>query len=138
MTRREDWPERLLEVIAHHEALSYELGISDSYMLCADAVLAMTGEEPWPEVRGSYSTEVGAAKQLRSRRFASEAQAFASAFREIPVALAGRGDLGVVQVPTGAGMAGVVFVDAAAVGKHADRAGLIRVPRAKVFRAFQV
>lgn len=136
--RREDWPEQLLEVVAWHDAFPFAWGSSDCYLLPMDAVRAMTGTEPWPEVRGAYSTEAGAAKQLRARGFTSVAEAFASAFPEIPVAQAGRGDLGIVKVPEGSGWAGIVFVGPHAVGKHADRPGNIRVPRASVARAFRV
>lgn len=138
MTRREDWPERLFEAVERHAALAVEWGVSDCFVLCMDAVLAMTDAEPWPELRGAYATEMGAAKQLRSRGVGNVADLFASAFAEIPAALAGRGDLGVVAVPYGAGFAGVVFVDTMAVGKHADQPGLIRVPRSVVARAFRV
>lgn len=138
MTRREDWPERLLEAVARHDVLPYSLGESDSYMLTMDAVLAMTGAEPWPEVRGSYSTALGAAKLLRQRGFSNEAEAFASVFPEVPPALAIRGDIGVVPVPHGAGFAGVVCIGTGFVGKHADRSGTIRVPRSAVLRAFRV
>lgn len=136
--RREDWPERLIETIGRHDRLPFGWGSSDCYLLPIDCVLAMTGAEPWPDVRGTYASEQGAAKQMRSRGFADLGEAFASAFAEIPVSLAGRGDLGLVAVPEGSGLAGIVFVDTAAIGKHADRPGNIRVPRASVMRAFRV
>ncbi|WP_375458893.1 DUF6950 family protein [uncultured Enterovirga sp.] len=138
MTRREDWPERLLDIVARHDALAFGWGVSDCYLLPMDAVLAMTGAEPWPGVRGGYTSEIGAGKLLRQRGFANVADAFASAFPEVPPALAGRGDLGVVKVPEGSGFAGVVCIGTGFVGKHADRPGNIRIPRAFVLRAFRV
>jgi hypothetical protein len=138
MTRREDWPERLAEVLEHHAALPMAWGASDCLLLPADAVLAMTGEDPAAEARGHYRTERGAARLLRGRGWTSVADAFASRFPEIPVAMAGRGDLGVVTVPYGAGFAGVVFMGSGAFGKNADAPGNLFVPRSAIVRAFKV
>lgn len=134
MTRREDWPERLVEAIERHAALPFGWGSSDCFLLPMDCVRAMTDAEPWPEVRGQYASETGAAKQLRRRGFADMAEAFASAFPEIPPSLAGRGDIGIVDSPRG--LAGVVFIDTGVVGKA--EAGIRRLPRAHVLRAFKV
>jgi hypothetical protein len=134
MTRREDWPERLIETIERHAALPFGWGISDCFTLPMDCVLAMTDADPWAEVRDTYATERGAAKQLRQRGFETLADAFASKFEEIPPSLAGRGDIGVVDSPDG--LAGVVFVDTGAIGKA--ESGVRRVPRSLVLRAFKV
>lgn len=136
--RLEDWPDRLIVSAAHHAALPTSWGRSDCYLLGIDAVRAMTGREPWPEVRGSYRTEAGAARQLRRRGFQNVAEMWASAFPEIPVSMAGRGDLGVVRVPEGAGWAGVLFLGPDAVGKPAGGIGTVKVPRELVARAFRI
>ncbi len=98
----------------------------------------MTGRDPASEARRAYSTAEGAAKLLRRRGFGSIADAFGSVFPEIPVARAGRGDLGVVPVPYGGGFAGVVFMGLGAFGKNADAPGTLFVPRSAVVRAFRV
>lgn len=134
MTRREDWPERLIAAIEHHAALPFGWGSSDCFLLPMDVVLAMTDAEPWPDVRGAYASEAGAARQLRRRGFATLVEAFAAAFPEIPPSLAGRGDIGVVDSPRG--LAGVVFMDTGVIGKA--EAGIRRLPRSLVLRAFKV
>lgn len=134
MTRREDWPERLIEAIERHAALPFELGTSDCFLLPMDCVLAMTDAEPWPDVRGSYRSGSGAAKQLRRRGFADLGEAYAAVFPEIPPSLAGRGDIGVME--SSQGLAGVVFMDAGVVGKA--EIGVRRAPRSLVLRAFKV
>lgn len=138
MTRREDWPERLQDALDRHAALPTTWGTSDCLMMPMDCVLAMTGRDPAAEVRRAYSTAEGAAKLLLRRGFRSVADAYASVFPEIPVARAGRGDLGVVPVPYGAGFAGVVFMGLGAFGKNADAPGNLFVPRSAIVRAFRV
>lgn len=136
MRRREDWPERLTAEVERHDALPAEWGVSDCLNLPMDCVLAMTGEDPAAELRGSYSSEMGGAKMLAAHGWRSVADLFAAYFPEIPVALAGRGDIGVTKAERG--LAGVVFVDTHAVGKHADQPGNIRVARSRIVRAFKV
>jgi hypothetical protein len=138
LPRREDWPEQLAAVLEEHAELPFVWGRSDCLTFPADAVLAMTGIDPAAEIRGRYRSGSGAARILRRRGFASVADAFAATFAEIPVAMAGRGDLGVVPVPYGSGFAGVVFMAAGAFGKRAEGPGHVFVPRSAIVRAFKV
>lgn len=134
MQRREDWPERLIETIERHGALPFEFGTSDCLTFPLACVEAMTGVLPWADEHGK-TTQKGAAKLLRRHGFKTVADALASLFLEIPVAMAGRGDVGVIE---GAhGVSGVVFIDNGAIGK-ADVMGTRRVPRSLVARAFKV
>lgn len=50
----------------------------------------------YPDAIG-YKTEAGAGKKLRQHGFANVKEAFAAKFSEIPVALAQRGDIGVID-----------------------------------------
>lgn len=134
MTRREDWPERLLNEIEVHSGLSMDWGVSDCFVFPMDCVKAMTGVDPWADVR-TYNSELGAAKLMRERGFENVGDAFAAKFTEIPPSLAQRGDIGVIEAE--AGVCGVVFVGSDVVGKDPVR-GIKRAPRAAVTRAFKV
>ncbi|MCC5777844.1 hypothetical protein H7H48_02180 [Nitratireductor sp. B36] len=90
-----DWEKRLNEVIEKHMALPSEYGVSDCYLIPADAFEAITGEKLYPGVR--YKTEAGAGKQLRKRGFETVEDAFRARLPEIGRLMAQRGDLGVVE-----------------------------------------
>lgn len=96
MARLSGWEKRLNAVVAAHQALPGDWGVSDCFIIPDDAVEAVTGEKMYPDARG-YKTEAGAAKQLRKRGFDNVRQAFAAKLDEIPVAMAQRGDIGVIE-----------------------------------------
>ncbi len=58
--RRQDWPERLAELIEARRQMPFTWGVFDCAMFAADAVVAVTGEDPLAAVRGRYSTEAAA------------------------------------------------------------------------------
>lgn len=96
MARTIGWEKRLNAVVAKHQALPSEYGVSDCYLIADDGVEALTGERMYPDAIG-YKTEAGAGKKLRQHGFANVKDAFAAKFSEIPVALAQRGDIGVID-----------------------------------------
>jgi hypothetical protein len=134
LTRREDWPERLLEAIAHHSVLPFVWGKSDCIVFPADCIHAVTGEDPLRDVP-PYDSALGAARALAERGFANAADAFASVLPEIPPAQAHRADVGVVDGAKGP--CGVVFIGAEVLGVSAG-IGHVRLPRSLVTRAFKV
>ena len=93
--RHPDWLKRLNDVVAKHQALPAQYGVSDCYLIADDAVEAVTGSFMHGEAARRYTSPAGAAKQLRKRGFKSVRDAFAARFTEIPVLLAQRGDIGV-------------------------------------------
>ena len=95
MTRVKGWEKGLAAVIKTHQALPSIYGVSDCYIICDDAVKAVTGERMYGDLM--YSTEAGAAKQLKLRGFDNVEQAFAAKFETIPATLAQRGDIGVTE-----------------------------------------
>ena len=134
MTRLPDWVKRLNAVVAKHLALPSQYGVSDCYIIADDGVEAVTGERMYAGALG-YKTEAGAARKLRQHGFETVRDAFAAKFEEIPVALAQRGDIGVIDrdgvlsggVFTGVGfmtrgVGAVEFVPASAVS-HAFKVG---------------
>lgn len=98
LPRLEDWDRRLARVTEKHLRLAGEWGVSDCLLTAMDAVEAVTGEDPAAKVRGTYSTEQGAAKLLRRRKVETVEQMLAKLFPSLPSAfMAMRGDLAVVD-----------------------------------------
>ena len=96
MTRVPGWEDRLNSVVAKHQALPSQYGVSDCYLIADDGVEAVTGAQMYADVR-TYTTPAGAAKLLRKRNFKNVRAAFAAKFAEIGVLSAQRGDIGVVE-----------------------------------------
>lgn len=97
MTRLSGWEKRLNAVVAAHQLLPGDWGVSDCFIIPDDAVEAVTGKTMYPASARRYTTDSGAAKQLLKRKFSNVREAFAAKFDEIPVAMAQRGDIGVIE-----------------------------------------
>lgn len=97
LTRLPDWERRLAHVVERHLETPGVWGVADCLLTVADAVEAVTGVDPAAKVRGKYSSEIGAAKALRQRKFADVEAALASLFPPVGRLMAQRGDVGVVE-----------------------------------------
>lgn len=135
MTRRHDWPERVVAVLDRAQTGPFEWGKSDCFTLTMDVVEAVSGEAHWSSERGRYTTAIGAARRLKANGF-DDLEAFVGSLgREIPASFARRGDLGIV--PTEGGPAAVVCDGMTWVGR-ADGVGFVRLPRASALRAWRI
>lgn len=127
VVRREDWLPRLELLIEQAQDKPFTWGQHDCCTFAADAVEAVTGENPLPDLRGSYDTRFGALRWLADRGFASLEDAldvFAGQRLQSP-GLAGRGDLVLVRDMT----VGVVDGTACRVAcLNADGVGLVFLP----------
>lgn len=132
--RLPDWDRRLARVTEKHLAVPGEWGVSDCLLTAMDAVEAVTGIDPAAKVRGTYSTEQGAAKGLRRRKVTDVEQMLAKLFATMPRLKARRGDLCVVE-RNGQLCAGYICEYGAAV--KTDR-GLAFVPQTEIRSAFRV
>lgn len=133
MERLKDWEKRLAATVERHRNLPSQYGVSDCYMITADAIEAVTGEKIFPGSR-NYKTVSGAGKQLRKRGFENVEQALASILPDCAVLTARRGDVGVVE--RGGEISGGVFT---AIGFMTRGDGaLIYLPVTEVKRAFRV
>lgn len=98
--RRQDWPERLAELVEARRHAPFVWGVHDCAMFAADAVEAMVCEDPLAAWRGAYSTE---AEGDALTEAAGGFEAFmVEAFRAFgapccPPVLAQRGDPGLVR-----------------------------------------
>lgn len=66
MKRLHDWQLRLREFAREKQATPFEWGKNDCCLFAADAVLAITGEDVAADMRGSYDSALGAARQLEA------------------------------------------------------------------------
>lgn len=113
--RVEDWEIRLALAMDFHFKAMTEFGVSDCYIVCADAVAACLDKEPFEGVRGSYNSEIGAAKILNKRGFKTVSDAWASLFDQVSPLHAQRGDICVFE--TDDGLAGAPIVSGGALMK---------------------
>lgn len=134
MSRVAGWEGRLRAVVGRHMALPSQYGVSDCYIIADDAVEAVTGARLYDDARG-YTTPRGAARVLLRHGYRTVEDAFAARLPDVPVALAQRGDIGVVRQPNGE-VTGGVFIAAGFVTRGASRA--VVLPRSAVHRAFAV
>ncbi len=103
LTRRHDWPERLIAFIESRRFTSFAWGSNDCALFSADAVLEMTGADFAADLRG-YKTQRGALSRIKK---AGGMQAFASNLEQKKTGFAGRGDI-VLVVLNGRDTFGVV------------------------------
>lgn len=135
MTRREDWPERLLAYVEAQRNTPFFWGKNDCALFAAGAVLAMTDVDLAAGVRGRYTTARGALKTLRSNGAEDLAAWLTRALGEpIPPALARRGDVVIFEAVDGPALGVVVGSQAAAAGPE----GVTCVPSARWQQAWRV
>lgn len=102
-----DWHNRLITVIRAAEKRPFLWGSNDCCLFAADCVQAMCGEDFAEGWRGTYDSEMGAKKAIL-RGGGSLEKVFARYLDEVPVKLAQRGDIAIVE-NSGARCAGVVY-----------------------------
>ncbi|MCX2696728.1 hypothetical protein OPR82_08065 [Brucella sp. YY2X] len=90
----------------------------------------MTGGDPAADIRGKYKSKTGAYRLIKQRGYDSLGAVLTDRFTEIPVAMAGRGDVGIYQNTVG------YFCEYGFAVKGED--GLRFLPRTMAERAFKV
>ncbi|MGO4304185.1 DUF6950 family protein [Cupriavidus sp. RAF12] len=104
MQRIEDWPQRLADFVEARRARAFVWGESDCCLFVCDGVEAITGIDPAARWRGLYATEKGARRILNANGgvMGVAMLVFGS---PVPAALAGRGDVVLVDSPSGCALA---------------------------------
>jgi hypothetical protein len=125
MKRIERWETRLHEAIDLHSDAKFELGVSDCFIMVMDALLAVTGEDPYPEYRGQYTTPQGYYKHLKKRGFNDITEAIDAILPPVAVALAQRGDIGYLDTDDGPCLG--VFVGGGCIFKLEQGATLLPI-----------
>jgi hypothetical protein len=91
--RVQGWESILAEHIRQAYHATFAWGINDCCLWPADWVHKGTGTDFGSDWRGKYKTEAGAAKLMKKRGYTGPADIASEHLLEIPVPLAGRGDL---------------------------------------------
>lgn len=102
MSRLDNWPSLLAAFLADEKP--FEWGKRDCSLWAADAVLCITGIDPAIDFRNRYKTAKGAARVLKKYgglEGAVEMITMDHGMMEIPVALAQRGDVVLIDSPLG-------------------------------------
>lgn len=102
-----DWHNRLITVIRAAEQRPFLWGEHDCCLFAADCAQAMCGEDFAADWRGTYENETGAKKAIL-RGGGTLENVLARYLDEVPVKLAQRGDIAVVD-NAGARCAGVIY-----------------------------
>ncbi|MBF2747797.1 hypothetical protein ISN41_06720 [Enterobacter bugandensis] len=102
-----DWHNRLIAVIRAAEKRPFLWGEHDCCLFAADCAKAMTGDNFADGWRGTYDSETGAKKALL-RGGGSLEKVLAKCLDEVPVKMAQRGDIAVVE-NAGTRCAGVIY-----------------------------
>lgn len=104
--RLDNWPSLLAAFLADEKPFSW--GDRDCSLFAADAVLCITGNDPASDWRGKYKTATGATRLLRPYggiEGAVEKITADNGMEEIPVAMAQRGDVVLIDSPLGMALA---------------------------------
>lgn len=102
-----DWHNRLIAVIRAAEKRPFLWGEHDCCLFAADCAEAMTGDSFAHGWRGTYASETGAKKALL-RGGGSLEKVLAKYLDEVPVKMAQRGDIAIVE-NAGTRCAGVLY-----------------------------
>lgn len=102
-----DWHNRLIAVIRAAEKRPFVWGEHDCCLFAADCAEAMTGDNFADGWRGTYDSETGAKKALL-RGGGSLEKVLTKYLDEVPVKMAQRGDIAVVE-NAGTRCAGVIY-----------------------------
>nr|WP_227459659.1 hypothetical protein [Cupriavidus pauculus] len=94
----------MAEFIEARRERAFSWGASDCCLFVCDAVEAITGSDPAARWRGLYSTEKGARRLLRDNDGVSGLAALAFG-APVVAALAGRGDVVLIDTPAGEALA---------------------------------
>lgn len=125
--RRDDWLPRLEALLAEAQTKHFAWGQHDCCTFAMDAIEAITGENPLPELKGAYDSRFAGLRWLSRKGFSSIEDALdAVVGNRLPgPRLAGRGDIVLVESMT----VGVVDGTASRVAcLNMDEPGLVYLP----------
>lgn len=128
--RYSDWEVRLSDYISVKRDAPFEYGVNDCAHFVADAVQAMTGEDPMHELRGQYDSEFGSLRVMKEIGQGSLEATVDAKFPEIEIGQAQRGDIAFFD-----GSIGVIM---GAFAWFVSDDGLERVPRSMWDKAWSV
>jgi hypothetical protein len=128
LQRVPDWRSRLARILESAREVPFEWGRFDCALHVCNCIRAVAGVDPAEVLRGTYSSEAGAAAVYGASFEAFIAgQAVALGMPEVGVTFARRGDVVFVDNDTPQGCVGVVSLDARLVSCASDQ-GVVLLP----------
>lgn len=103
-TRPEDWPTRLYDFLEEVREQPFAWGSRDCALTACDWIKALTGIDPAADLRGTYSTALGAARVMKERGGLEQIARDACAMHrwpEVRPAFARRGDITLYDTDSG-------------------------------------
>lgn len=132
--RVKDWPTRLIQLLQQRRTMPFEWGVNDCCLFAADAIEAVTGEDPAPEFRDRYSTELGSMRVLKREGYESIEEILRAKLGEPnPNKAPARGDIVLVDY-MGTLTVGVYFNCAWVLSED----GLVQAPAKWIVRTWSV
>jgi hypothetical protein len=117
MVRFPDWPVRLAAFVEARRERAFSWGDSDCCLFVCDGIEAMTGVDPGARWRGLYASEKGARRVLRDNGGVAGIATLVLG-DSVPPALAGRGDVLLIDTPAGEALALCLGATIAAQGAN--------------------
>ena len=133
MARLPDWESRLRAYLTEPGRERFAWGTNDCALFACGAVLAMTGEHPFPEFVGAYDSRESAAEALRRLGAGTLFATCDTKFARVSPAFAQRGDVVACDV----GALGICLgADAVFLTDIADK--YMRLPRDRFVAAWRI
>jgi len=132
--RREDWEQRLSSLCIDKSEVPHVWGEWDCVIFCAMAVEEMTGENLIADIKGAWTSKIGAARVIKNNGFDSLGDMVADRLKEKPLPFIKRGDVVLCDGPDGE-FIGIVMGHFS-VGPGPT--GLASVPIDQAIRGFEV
>ena len=103
------WEDALADYIATKRQEPFEYGVNDCSMFAAGAVIAITGEDPIPELRGQYDSLKTSLIAIRDIGAGTLEATIDAKFSEVAIGHAQRGDLAFFDDSVGVVMGGFAY-----------------------------
>ena len=134
MQRGKDWPQALSNACHKYKDTPHEWGTHDCVIFCAKVVEAMTGEDLIADLKGQWTTQIGAARVIKSNGFDSLDEMVSDYLPEKPLPFIGRGDIVICDGDNGEFIAVVMGHNCVAPGPK----GLNSVPVSFAKKGFAI
>ena len=135
-SRLPEWPKRMSEALAAASNVPFAWGTHDCGIFACDVVKAITGVDLVSGVRGLYSDAAGSVRVLRAVYGTNDLTTIATNLLgdPIPITLAKRGDMVLLDIPGGPALGICCGAEAAGAGPE----GLTMIPMDHWLQAWSV
>jgi hypothetical protein len=132
------WEARLGAAVEEFRGRPFQWGAADCILFAATCAEAITGRDPAAPYRGKYWDARSAMAVMQELGFSDVGEAVRAHFVEIPMAMAGRGDLAIIAEASAEDPLGALGVVLGPIVAGYGATGLHFVSLAEITRAFRV